>query len=212
MKINLKTFILGFTALTLIACATTQTSSSSAEHALPSWPAAEPKIQSAIFSRTSLTVRSIDESLKLYRDVLGMTPFYERLNLDDPRLIPFSNLQPGQKMNLTVLRIETNGPHKVNSGYLGLTEIRDVDDSLTPLPELTRSAANYGAATLMFMVPSTMDTYKDVRDLGYEIISAPKQREGGGNTQLLMRGPDGERLWIGETSNFSIFLDPNQKR
>lgn len=197
-----------FFTLPLLACQSLDTGS----HELSSWPETEPAITSSIFSRTSLTVRSIEESLKLYEGVFGMSPFYDRPNLDDPRLVPFSNLKPGQKMNLTVLRIETDSPFKVNSGYIGLTEIVEAEGSLAPLPDQSRSAAAYGAATLMFMVPNTMDVHERVKALGYEVISAPTLREDGSRTQLLMRGPDGERLWVGETSNHSVFLDPNRER
>jgi len=115
-------------------------------------------------------------------------------------------------MNFKVMRIETDGPYKVNSGYLGLTEIVEADGSLAKLPDLDKSAANYGAATLMFMVPSTMEAYEQVKALGLEVISAPKTKEGGGNTQLLMRLPDGERIWVGGTSSHSVFLNPNRTR
>ncbi len=135
-----------------------------------------------------------------------MTPFYERKNLDDPRLVPFSNLKPGQKMNLTVLRIETDSPFKVNSGYIGLAEIVEADGSLAELPKLSENAAAYGAATLMFMVKNTIETHEQVKTLGYEVISAPKEMENGKRSQLLMRGPDGERIWVGETSSHSVFL------
>jgi len=214
MKHLIKIACLSLAAILLTACTATETKTDIEPKAekIPSWPTSEPEITSALFSRTSLTVRSIDESLKLYEGVFGMAPFYNRPNLDDPRLIPFSNLNPGQKMNLTVLRIETDGPYKVNSGYLGLTEIVDPDGSLAQLPELTHSAANYGAATVMILVPDILDTYEQVKALGYEVISAPKPKEEGGSTQLLMRGPNGERIWVSQTSNHSVFLDPNRER
>lgn len=201
---SLKIVVSALFVLPLLAC---QTVNAKQQNTSP-WPEVEPTITSSIFSRTSLTVRSIEESLKLYEGVFGMTPFYDRPNLDDPRLIPFSNLKPGQKMNLTVLRIETDSPFKVNSGYIGLVEVIEADGSLASLPNLSRNAAEYGAATLMFMVPNTIETHEKVKALGYEVISAPTLREDGSRTQLLMRGPDGERIWVGETSNHSVFLDP----
>ncbi len=105
------------------------------------WPEEEPNITGAIASRTSINVRSIEESLVLYEDILGMTPFYERKGLKDPRLISFSGLKPDQQMRLVVLRTETDVSAKLNAGYIGLAEILDSDGNLVEQPEHSTNPA-----------------------------------------------------------------------
>lgn len=170
------------------------------------WPKSEPEITSAIMSRTGISVRSIEESLVLYRDILGMTPFYERTGLQDPRLVPFSGMTADQTMNLVVLRTETKGSAKLHAGYIGLSEIREADGSIAKLPTITQQQAHFGSTTLMLIVEDTFIVYEKVKKAGYKIISAPKLNEDGSHTQLLMHGPNGERIWITESEMRSPFI------
>ena len=173
------------------------------------WPQEEPRITSAILSRTGMTVRDIEASLKLYRDILGLEPFYERSELDDPRLVDFSGLEPGQTLRLVVLRTRTNGPAMLNAGYLGLSEIYDADGRKVELPQQPAGEAVYGSMALLFVVEDTNAIYEQVKAGGYDIISAPERRADGTSTQLLMRGPDGERLWITSSTNRGPFQEKN---
>lgn len=170
------------------------------------WPDSEPAITSAILSRTSITVRSIEESLKLYRDILGFTPLYNRTGLSDPRLLTFSGLKEGQTMRLVVLRTETDGPAKLNAGYLGLSEIHEADGSLAPLVEPGAAVPTAGAMGLVLIVRDVLDIHAKVKAGGYDILSAPIKREDGRVTQLLMRGPSGERLWLSQGSFPTVFI------
>lgn len=170
------------------------------------WPEASPNFTGAIGSRTSITVRSIEESLKLYRDVLGMIPFYERSEISDPRLAPFLGIKDGQKMRLVVVRTETDTKEKINAGYIGLTEILNADGSLAALPEHPDNA-HYGPTGMLIVVDDVMETYEKVLAGGFSVISAPIKREDGRNTQLLIKGPDGERLWITDNELRGILIE-----
>ncbi len=171
------------------------------------WPSAEPDIVSAMLWRTGVTVRSIDESLKLYRDILGMTPVYAPATQSDPRLEAFSGLKPGQKLRLLVLRTETAGDAALNVGYLGLAEVLEADGSRAQLKAPARDAsARYGQIGILFMVEDIMTIARKVEEGGYTILSKPTKRADGSNTQLLMLGPDGERLWITERRRIPTYL------
>ncbi len=170
------------------------------------WPEKEPEITSAVIFRTSITVRSIEESLKFYRDILRLNPYYIRTKLKDDRLPAFSGLTDGQYMNLTVVRTETDSEANLITGYLGLSEIRNADDSLATLSDIPKDVNPYGSMALMFLVKNTAEIHRKVVAAGYEVISAPKRKKGGGHTQLLMRGPDGERIWITESRFRRPFL------
>ena len=163
------------------------------------WPEEEPEITSSVIFRTGLLVRSIEESLEFYGDILGLTPYYVRTNLRDERLPAFSGLSEDQYMNLTVVRTETDSGANLITGYLGLSEVRNADGSLAAFPEMPAGKPGYGSVTLMFLVDDTLEMHRKVVAAGYEVISAPEPAENGGNTQLLMRGPDGERIWLTES-------------
>ncbi|MEO9468005.1 VOC family protein [Parasphingorhabdus sp.] len=170
------------------------------------WPEKEPEITSAVIFRTSMTVRSIEDSLKFYRDILGLNPYYVRTKLKDDRLPAFSGLTEDQYMNLTVVKTDTDSGATLITGYLGLSEIRNADDSLAIFPDVPKNMNPYGSMALMFLVEDTSEIHRKVVAAGYEVISAPKPKEGGGHTQLLMRGPDGERIWITESRFRRPFL------
>ncbi len=176
----------------------------------PEWPDTEPQIVSALPSRTSINVESIEKSLSFYRDILGLRVFYERKGLDDKRLVPFSGMKPGQTMNLTVLttRLKNTENLLLNTGYIGLSEIREADGSLMKQPPISPIEPVRGSMAILIMVKDVMAIYKKVTKAGYNILSVPKARENGkGFTQLLMRGPDGERLWISQTHNIAPFIE-----
>ena len=164
------------------------------------WPEEEPEITSSVIFRTSITVRSIEESLKFYRDILGLDPYYIRTHIKDARLEPFSGLTEGQYMNLTVLRTRTDSGVTMITGYLGLAEVRNSDGSSAEFPAIQEDAPAYGTVTLMFLVDDTEEMHRKVVDAGYIVVSAPEPLDGGGHTQLLMRGPDGERIWLAESN------------
>jgi len=173
----------------------------------PAWADTPPEILSAVFSRTGIKVQNIEESLKLYQGILGMTPFYERKNLTDDRLKLYSGLRDGEAMHLVVLRIETQGPLQVNSGYLGLAEFVRPDGTRPKLEQRPSTGREAGGFSMIFLVEDMAETYAKVKAGCYDIISHPKQRADGRWTQLMMRGPDGERLWLTQSYNRTPFLN-----
>ncbi|MEM6681099.1 MAG: VOC family protein [Pseudomonadota bacterium] len=172
----------------------------------PAWADAPPEIVSAVFSRTGIKVQNIDESLKLYQGILGLKPFYERKNLTDERLKLYSGMRDGEAMHLVVLRIETKGPLQANFGYLGLAEFVLPDGSRPKLNQRLSTGREAGGFSMIFLVDDMAETYAKVKAGGYDIISHPSQRENGRWTQMMLRGPDGERLWLTESYNRTPFL------
>ncbi len=160
----------------------------------------------AVLSRTTISVRSIEESLKFYQGILGLEPFYKREKLDDPRLVGFSGIKEGQTISLVALRPPLARANDIKVGHLGLIEIREADGSLAQAPEPLREPNRPGSMAFLIFVSDVLDIHEKVVAAGYEIIAAPVEREGQRPTQLLMRGPDGERLWIGQNESPGDFL------
>ncbi len=117
------------------------------------WPENAPEFESAVFARAGITVRDIDESLKFYRDVLGVTLIHERKATYDPRLEKFSGLQAGQTIRLAILRPALNINSKFHSGYIALSEISNSEgERIEPEENAVTSGAEPGSIMLQFMV------------------------------------------------------------
>lgn len=172
------------------------------------WPDEAPAYQSAMVMRAAINVRSIDESLKLYRDVLGMDVIYTPPDTQDPRLVDFSGLKEGQSLRLVLLRPKTTGSASLHAGYIGLSQVINADGSVADLPNGNATGAAFGAISLLLATEDVMALYDKVVDAGFDVISTPVQRQRERPTQLLMRGPDGERLWISQQDTIHLFLEP----
>ncbi|MEM9570467.1 MAG: VOC family protein [Pseudomonadota bacterium] len=185
---------LRFGLLALAALATACTTHEAAE---PFWPESPPDITSALYSRAGITVANMDESLTLYRDIFGMKVVVDRQGKTDPRLSAFSGLLDDQAIRLVILRTETDSAAQLNAGYIGLAQIIDPEGtSRAAHPPLQSSGAEPGAVMLMFVVEDVRAVERQVRTLGYHIISPSEQRADGSRSELLIRGPNNERLWV----------------
>ena len=172
------------------------------------WPDKEPKFESAFFMRAGVTVRDIDESLLLYRDILGMKVLIDRKGMFDSRLLDFSGLAEGETIRLTVLAPQNNGKAFVNAGYIALSEISDARGQRLPAKaNVKTSGSEPGSIMLQFLVDDTKPIHKKIVDLGYEIISAPSEKPDGTWSELLVRDPNGIRLWITDRYSRTIFLE-----
>lgn len=172
------------------------------------WVSEPPAITSAVYSRAGITVADMDESLKLYRDVFGMRVLVDRLGKTDARLSAFSGLTDDQSIRLVVLRTETEGIAQLNAGYIGLAEITNSDGTATSTKTpLVSSGAETGSIMLMFVVEDIQETWAAVREMGYDIISEPEQRDDGTWSELLMRGPNAERLWVTGRYGRSVLVE-----
>lgn len=172
------------------------------------WPGTPPEISSALYSRAGITVANMDKSLKFYRDALGMTVLVDRVGKTDARLAAFSGVEQDQAIRLVILRTETRGPAQLNAGYIGLAEITAADGSTIQNREvLTSNGAETGAIMLMFVVEDVRAVHADILGLGLEIISEPQQREDGSWSELLIRGPNQERLWITDRYSRDVLVE-----
>jgi len=159
------------------------------------------------FMRAGVTVSDIDESLKLYRDILGLEVLLDRRGMYDPRLPDFSGIQPDQTIRLTILKTKMDGEEMLNGGYIAFSEICDSEGvRIDPEDNVVTTGKEPGSIMLQFLVDDVMPVHKQIVALGYEIISAPNKREDGSHSELLVRDPNGIRLWITDRYNRTIFL------
>ena len=171
------------------------------------WPDKEPKFESAYFMRAGVTVSSIDESLKLYRDILGLEVLLDRKGMFDPRLPDFSGIQPDQTIRLTILKTKMDGEELLNGGYIALSEICDSEGKRLPAEDNVKTTGKEpGSIMLQFLVDDVIPIHKEIVTLGYEVISEPVEREDGSHSELLVRDPNGIRLWITDRYSRTIFL------
>lgn len=169
------------------------------------WPDQAPEFQSAVFARAGVTVRDIDESLKFYRDVLGMTVIHERKAMYDPRLDDFSGLSSNQTIRLVILRPALSTDAKFHAGYIALSELSNADgERIDPKSTVVTSGSEPGSIMLQFMVEDAKLVHQQVVKLGYEIISSPDPDQPFG--ELLIRDPNGVRFWITDRYPRTILL------
>lgn len=172
------------------------------------WPEDAPGFASATFARAGVTVRDIDESLKFFRDVLGMNVIVDRRAMFDPRLPAFSGLSEDQTIRLTILQPDMEGPAKLNVGYIAISEISDSEgNKLRPRAPVTSTGSEPGSIMLQFLVDDVRIIHDQVVDLGYQIISAPIELEDGRRSELLIRDFNGIRYWITDRYERTLFLE-----
>ena len=90
------------------------------------WPDESPEFTAGVFARAGVTVADIDESLKFYRDILGLDVIHDRKGLSDPRLEKFSGMTSDESIRLVILRPALKGGEKFHSGYIALSERSDL--------------------------------------------------------------------------------------
>jgi catechol 2,3-dioxygenase-like lactoylglutathione lyase family enzyme len=112
--------------------------------------------------RASVFVRDIDDSLKLYRDILGLKPRIERVLEGDE-----VNAVLGTRGKTVRVAILQSGDTLV--GNVGLFSF--VGDT-SPPPE-PRSEVRTGDTAFIFITTDIRGIYQQVRDAGYAIVSPP---------------------------------------
>lgn len=169
------------------------------------WPEEAPEFQSAVFARAGVTVRDVDEALKFYRDVLGMTVILDRKGMSDSKLPGFAGIEPDQTIRLTVLRPKLTGDAQFHSGYIALSEVSDAQgNKVEPKSKISGDGSQPGSIMLQFMVEDVKTVHKQVIKLGYEIIAAPDLNKPFG--ELLVRDNNGVRFWITDRYSRSILI------
>ena len=93
--------------------------------------------------RVTLWVRDIDESLALYRDLLGLSVLEDKL-LDEAAVRALLGVEGGR------LRIVHLGAGEVPHGWIGLYALTDARPAPPSLPAPGRAQFSYGQAVVVF--------------------------------------------------------------
>jgi catechol 2,3-dioxygenase-like lactoylglutathione lyase family enzyme len=112
--------------------------------------------------RASVFVRDIDESLKLYRDILGLKPRRELVLEGEPVNQVLGTT--GKRVRVAILQ---SGDTLV--GNVGLFSFLDEP----PPPPEPRTAVRTGDTAFIFLTTDIQGIYAQVKAAGYSIVSAP---------------------------------------
>ena len=121
-------------------------------------------------SRTTIFVRDLDESLKLYRDILGLNPRRERL-LEGPFWNEI-NGTPGENKRVQVVILQTTTGEVV--GNVGLFQFIDENDGP---PVYKPPRVQTGDIALIMLTRDIFSLYEKVKQAGYTIISPPRTQD-----------------------------------
>jgi catechol 2,3-dioxygenase-like lactoylglutathione lyase family enzyme len=128
-------------------------------------PIVQPGERVSPVSRTTVFVRDIDESLKLYRDILGMTPRIDRVLEGE-----FWNAvvgTAGENKKIKVMIMQTGDEHVGNVGLFQYVDENDGPPVYKP-PRLQT-----GDVALIFLTNDIFGIYREVTAAGYTIVSPP---------------------------------------
>jgi len=116
-------------------------------------------------ARATIFVRNQDESLKLYRDILGLRVRRDS-RFDDPR---FNQVQGTKNLGIKVKILQSGD---VVYGNVGLFELQGDDRKQTP-PALRQTSVVTGDIAVVFMTTDIMGITAKLKAAGYAIISEP---------------------------------------
>jgi len=122
-------------------------------------------------SRTTVFVRDIEESLKLYSNILGLQPRRERMLEGE-----FWNVvvgTAGEDKRIRVVILNTTEGERV--GNVGLFQFVDEHDGP---PVYKPPRVQTGDVALIMLTEDILQIYEEVRDAGYTIIAPPMNAAG----------------------------------
>ena len=122
-------------------------------------------------SRTTVFVRDLEESLKLYRDLLGMQPRTERMLEGEFWNEVVGTAGEGKRIRVVIL----NTTEGEQVGNVGLFQY--VDESNGP-PLYKPPRVQTGDVALIMLTEDILQIYEDVREAGYTIIAPPMNAQG----------------------------------
>lgn len=122
-------------------------------------------------SRATVFVRDIDESLKLYRDILGLKPRVERTLTSE--LVNDLLGTSGENKVLRVVILNATGDTWV--GDVGLLQYVE-ETTLPPVQKPPR--VETGDVALVMVTADVLGVYEEVKAAGYTIIAAPMNPTG----------------------------------
>jgi len=120
-------------------------------------------------TRTTLFVRDIDESLKLYRDILGLQPRRPEMTLEGPFWSEAIGAAGENKVQRVVV-LNTTGPGGEMVGNIWLFQF--IDENAGP-PVYKPARLQTGDMALVMVTQNIHDIYEKVKAAGYTIITPP---------------------------------------
>ena len=175
------------------------------------WPKAQPEWSASTFVRTSMRVRSIEESLKLYSDILGFEVFYTPAQRPLDYFGDWLGYDPAQLVKYATLRSPMEGGLNTSLGHIALAKILNPDGSQADLPAPDSEYGHIGQVWFMVSVDNTMEIYEKVKAAGYDVRVAPKVNPDGSHTPyMLMRGPDNEKIYVTEQLPRALLVQPKE--
>lgn len=133
-------FLIPLTALALLGCSATTHEDAAAPAPKIEAPDAATQEFATDLRRTSLIVSSIDESLKLYRDILGFKVNYDAEVTMSGKALPAG--EPGAKARLVLL--------STNDSWVGWIGMLEWLDPKLEVPAEPRTRMGIGDAVLVF--------------------------------------------------------------
>ena len=202
----MKTYV---SALMLVMFAT-QANAQTMTMTSPPWPATEPKLEGSIAWRSTIMVRDVEVSLKLYRDILGMRLSESLRNISSPVLEWTLGFEPGEAMDFEVLRPALDSDAvNANSSYLALIAPHIKQPDAPAIPETKRKP--YGAIGLFILTPDADAAFNQVKaaadEVGYVIVKEGERTADGRMTRFWMKDADGVGLFIAESNPMPLFLE-----
>jgi catechol 2,3-dioxygenase-like lactoylglutathione lyase family enzyme len=150
---------------------------------------------SNIVKRTTLVVRDIEKSLVFYRDILGMTLWY-----DDEVVLSGVGLAAGKAGDRTHLMIMKCDDPVV--GMIGLLQFTDPPLPAPPIP----SAVGIGSIVFVWQSDDVLSVYEKLKAADARIHAEPHRFE--------ITGHDGNHLQMTSISFFDpdgYFIEMNQR-
>lgn len=152
-------------SLCILAIATTVSTPTLAQND----PAIADGMRISPLTRTTVFVRDIDESLKLYRDILGLKPRSER-TLSSERVNELLGTT-GKAIKVSIL----NATGDDWTGDVGLLQyVGEPNQS----PVVKPPRVETGDVALVFVTADILGVAEDVREAGYTIIAGPSNPKG----------------------------------
>ncbi len=175
------------------------------------WPDAQPEWAAPSFVRASLRVQSIEESLKLYRDILGFEVFYTPATRTLDYFGGWLDYAPKKLVKYATLRSPFESDLNTSMDHIGLAEILNPDGSPESLSDPNSDHGRIGEVWFMFSADNVMEIYEKVQAAGYDVRVAPKVNPDGSHTSsLLMRGPDNEKIYFSEELPRALLVQPKK--
>lgn len=154
----------------------------------------------SVLWRASIIVDDFEPSLKLYRDILGMQPVYDRATVKDPRLAKMMGLPSDTPVDMLILRSAD-----VNVGTIGFLKYpglakREASTSIKAPP----------VGEVLFLIKHTdvMGVYEKMKTAGFTVTTPPERKADGTVTDLFAVDPSGIRLMIVPRNEIGVWFIP----